>query len=209
MPLFRFKPKVNKVCLSNGVQLITCKTGGRKVQNLAIRCHGNYELKRPGFLAKSDIIRVPPGKFFYFYGPHAGVLSSNIRRFMEGEYEPLEVLTAGQKCANYMLYPAYESERWADESYLSQCIVLDRRSPNKKADKHPLREYDILRIDYPIRLNLVIRKICCLTEYIRIHCMFCRDSIRAVRPQEDCIYDPGLEFPPNVYQGDLGRWHVL
>ncbi|WP_407648044.1 putative adhesin [Endozoicomonas gorgoniicola] len=209
MPIFRSKPKVNKVCLSNGVELLTCRTGGRKVQSVAIRCHGSYQLKSPGLLTKSDIVRVPPGKTFYFYAPHASVLFSNIRRFMEGEYEPLDTLRAGQKCANYKLYPATEAQKFLDESYLSQCIVWDRLSPNKKADKHPLREYDILRINYPILLSLVIRKICCLTEYLHIHCMFCRSSIRAVRPQENCHYDPALELPPNVYWGDLGRWHVL
>lgn len=116
---------------------------------------------------------------------------------------------AGQKCADYMLYPTTEAEEWGSESYLTECLALDRINPNKKANKYPLREYDILRIDYPIRLSLVVRKIHCLTKYVRVHCLFCRDSKRGLRPEKNLYYDPGVETPPNVFQGDLGRWHVL
>ncbi|UYM18625.1 putative adhesin [Endozoicomonas euniceicola] len=206
MPIFTFIPTVKKLSIRNGLKLFTCKTGGRKAQNLIIHCHGTFRLEKPGSLMPSDITTVPPGTSLYFYAPHGAVLHNSLDRLMSGVYEPLEVIMAGQPCANYLLVPELH-KAWGSEDFVKATIMDDRTSPGKKAKKHPLREFDVVLVSHDIRLGKLIETLQLEGQlYPRTHCSFCRDSARGLVLRG---YDPEFETPPNVYQGDLGRWHIL
>jgi hypothetical protein len=59
-----------------------------------------------GFMAENRSFTVPAGVTLYFYGPHgASLLDPGINNFYDRmhEAEPVEVITAGQRCRNYLL----------------------------------------------------------------------------------------------------------
>ncbi|MCW7555617.1 hypothetical protein NX722_23925 [Endozoicomonas gorgoniicola] len=206
-----FRPTVKKTILMNALNLYSCKGySGNTVQSLIIDCHGLFIPRKVGVLDSEDFFTLPAGMSLYYYAPHGTALFSSLVGLMAGEYEPLEIFTSGQLCANYALQPTSMSlvrGSLTIAEAVKKMISDDRINTGKKAIAHPLWEFDIVQPRFEMYLNRVIRILQQTNQpYTRIHSNFCRESVHALIRRK---YDPSVEESPHTYQGDLGRWHIL